>query len=485
VIYPELSAGMQALVRTSYGVFLFLTLMAALPHARRYFCAEQWGGYTQTGILSSVIQRPVVVGAWLVLWGASALALILGRMVVAASAFNLLTCYYFFNRLRWTSLSRGMGAPGFIAMWLGAAVFLLEVTSAHMPSARSVALLTLQVDFGLIMVSAGVYKLVAGYRQWSGMELGMANPEWGYWSTFWSRWSPRHPLFRFLNEMAWGTEVVCGVLMLFPATRAWGGAGIALSFVFIASQIRLGFLCEMVITCCLLFFTHGTWPDQWLSAVWPVAPRPEVTQPWPTAAAMLIMACWAYMALLPFVRVGMFYNQLKHRSWPTPVQRALDAYANACGLILWRVFTADVVNFFVRVWEVGAGPRRQITNYSGRGWARFAQVAECIVITSVFTTLKYFPSNRELFEQKLLRYARTIPHAPNTALVFEWVHMRASVDGFAPVPVAEFAVDGVRATVIETTLSDHVSVRAVAGGSPVHEGSSPGSYAPRAPRTVS
>ena len=82
----------------------------------------------------------------------------------------------------------------------------------------------------------------------------------------------------------------------------------------------------------------------------------------------------------------MLYNQLKHRSWPAPVQRALDAYANAFGLILWRVFTADVVNFFVRVWEVGATGRRQITNYSGRGWSRFAQVAECIVITSVFTT---------------------------------------------------------------------------------------------------
>ena len=483
--YPELSTGMQALVRTSYGAFLLLTLIAALPHWRRYFCAEPWGGYTQRGSLSSVIQRPFIVFVWLALWCASAVALIAGRFVVPAAAFNLLTCYYFFNRLRWTSLSRGMGAPGFIAMWLGAAVLLLEVTRAHMPSAHGVVLLTLQVDFGLIMVSAGLYKLFAGYRHWSGMELGMANPEWGYWSSFWSRWSPRHPLFRFLNEMAWGTEVVCGVLMLFPVTRAWGGAGIALSFVFIATQIRLGFLCEMVITCCLLFFTAGTWPDQWLSAVLPPVPSRMVGEPWPLVASMLTAACWIYMALLPLVRAGMFYNQLKHRSLPVPVQRALDAYANAFGLILWRVFTADVVNFFVRVWEVNPGGRRQISDFAGRGWSRFAQVAECIVITSVFTTLKYFPSNGALFQQKLLRYARTIPHAPNTTLVFEWVHMRAGADGFAHVPVAEFSVDGAHARVTETTLSDHVSVRAIAGASPVHEGARPGSYAPRAPRVVS
>ena len=43
-----------------------------------------------------------------------------------------------------------MGAPGFIALWLGAAVFLLEVTTCYAPGLRGLALLTLQVDFGAI-----------------------------------------------------------------------------------------------------------------------------------------------------------------------------------------------------------------------------------------------------------------------------------------------------------------------------------------------
>ncbi|MDP2388714.1 MAG: hypothetical protein Q8N52_00190, partial [Acidobacteriota bacterium] len=177
---------------------------------------------------------------------------------------------------------------------------------------------------------------------------------------------------------------------------------------------------------------------------------------------------------------GMFYNQLKHRGWPAPVQRALDAYANVFGLILWRVFTADVVNFFVRVWEQPAsGGRKLLSEFRRTGPWRFSQVAECIALTSVFTTLKYYPSNRALFETRLLRYARTIPTAAGSTLVFEWVSMMPTPTAFEYIPVAEFAVDVEAAAVHETALSSQVNVRGAAPFSPVHEGLRPGSYAPR------
>lgn len=479
---PELSPSLQAIIRVLYGVLLLLTLIAALPHARRYFFAERWGGYTQRGALADVLQNPFVGSAWLSLWIAATLALIAGVGVMAASLFNLVTCYYFFNRLRWISLSRGMGAPGFIALWLAAAVFVLELTARHMPDARPIALLTLQIDFALIMLTAGLFKLAAGYRDWSGMELGMANPEWGYWAAFWKRWPPRHPLFRFLNEMAWGTEVACGLLMLIPATRSYGAAGIALSFVFIATQIRLGFLCEMVIVCCLLFFAPGTIVDRWATTFWPTLAAAESLPGIQFSAAIQALfaaACLTYLALLPFVRAGMFYNQLRHRAWPAPLQRALDLYANVFGLILWRVFTADVVDFFVRVWEPVAGVRRQITDFGRGGFSRFSQVAECIALTTLFTTLRYFPGNSRMFQDKLVRYARTIPRQSTAPLIFEWVHVSAQPDAFAFVPVAEFTVDPDRGSVIETTVSQHVSIRAGSRSSPLHEGAQPGSYAPK------
>ena len=181
----------------------------------------------------------------------------------------------------------------------------------------------------------------------------------------------------------------------------------------------------------------------------------------------------------------MFYNQLRHRSWPAPVQRALDLYANTFGLILWRVFTADVVNFFVRVWEQPvAGARRLVSDYRRTGPYRYSQVAECIALTSVFTTLKYYPSNHTLFESRLLRYARTIPRQATSSLVFEWVRVAARPDAFEYVPVAEFRVEPGTEMVVETELTDEFSVRGVPDVSPVHEGAHPGSYAPlKGPRT--
>jgi hypothetical protein len=295
------------------------------------------------------------------------------------------------------------------------------------------------------------------------------NPEWGYWAERWSRWPPLHPVFRALNELAWSTEVVAGLLMLFAPTRLLGGLAIALSFVFIATQIRLGFLCEMVIVACVLFA-----PGTGGRAVEAGSPLPDAVQ------SALAVFFYGYLAILPLARVGMYYNQLAHRSLPAFIQRALDLYTNTFGLIIWRVFTADVVNFFVRIWEEpSSGSRRLVSHYDGFPWTnRFRQVAECIAVTSVFTTLKYYPSNRALFVERLLRYARTIPHARESNLVFEWVQIRKRPDRFDFLSAAEYRVDTRAGTVIDTVLSDVVSVQAPAAASPVHEAVRPGSYVP-------
>jgi hypothetical protein len=481
--YPTLSTGLQAFARGAYGALLLLTLAAALPQARRYFQSERWGGYAQSSRWVDAVQNPYVGPVLLVVWFASALGLMAGKLVLLSAAVNLLFCHYMFIRMRWRAVLRGMGAPGFIAFWLGAAVFLLELTTRHAPGLRGLALLTVQVDFALIMISAGLYKLVSGYRAGFGMQLGMVNPQWGYWPAFWRGWPPRHQLFRVLNEMAWSTEVFAGVLMLVPPTRMLGAVAILLSFVFIATQIRLGFLCEMIVVCCLLFVPAGGAVDRTLGQILPNgqaanqagAPLPDVVY------AALAASCWLYMLLLPLVRAAMFYNQLAHKALPARLQSALDRYTNLTGLIIWRVFTADIVNFFIRVWVQPSrgGVRRLVSDYEGLTWThRYRQVAECITLTSVFTTLRYYPSRREIFTDRLIRYARTIPHEPDAQPVFEWVGIAIRPDRFAFVPVAEFIVDVDVARVTETILGDATDVHGVPGFSPLHESARPGSYAP-------
>ncbi len=101
-----------------------------------------------------------------------------------------------------------------------------------------------------------------------------------------------------------------------------------------------------------------------------------------------------------------------------------------------------------------------------------------ICLASLFTTLKYYPSQDALFQERLLRYARTVPLPTDSRLVFEYVSVMRSKTGFDWVPAAEFLVDVEAGTVEERVLRSDVPLRSADPVSPVHEGVVPGSYAP-------
>ena len=478
LLYPSLSPSVLDFVRIAYGILLVATLFGTLPHAKRFFLSERWGGYAQRGPWVDPIQNPIVLPLLLVVWLVSGAALILGRSIVPAALINFFLSRYFFIQMRWRGVLRGMGAPGFITYWLAAALLLLEYTRRFAPELAGLALLVLQVDFALIMLSAGMYKFSAGYHENNGMELGLVNPQWGYWPHVWSRSRPAGWWFRTFNELAWGTEVLAALLMLFPPTRFLGGMLILISFIFIATQIRLGFLCEMIIVCCLIFAYPGSMVDRWVTSALPGLPAPAGPAP-PVVNTLLGVGLWAYLALLPFARLGLSYNFHAKKALPGILQRVFELYTNFFGLILWRVFSADITNFFVRIYEQDSDGSRRLISCWGRT-LRYVQVAESIAVTSLFTTLKYYPSNNQLFVDRLLRYSRTIPRGSDAVLVFQYVSILKRDAHFDFVPVAEYVVDTSLGTVAEHVLDNSVSVRAAAERSPIHEGARPGSYVPLA-----
>jgi len=476
-VFPHLSPSTQSFIRITYGLLIIATLAHALPHARRFFVSERWGGYAERGLGTDWLQNPFALPLVLAVWFAAAFALVLGWWVVPAALVNGVLCRYFFIHMRWRGLLRGMGAPGFIASWLGLAVLLLEYTRRHAPDLQGLALLVLQVDFAFIMLSAGVYKFSAGYRTNNGMELGMVNPEWGYWWRFWSRQRPDAWWFRLFNELAWSTEVIAALLMLVPATRSIGGMLILVTFVFIATQIRLGFLCEMVMVSCLLFAHPGSLVEVWLSAV--VAP-PEIAATNTTPAwvnTLLAAGLWTYLVALPLAHAGLSFNLYAKKRFPGMLQRIFDAYTNTFGIIVWRVFSADHTNFLIEIDERKADGTTQRISTWGEG-LRFSHVAESITVTTLFTTLKYYPSNSTLFTIRLLRYARTIPRRADSTLGFRYFGVVKREDRFDFVLAAEYIVDLARGVVEEQVIDPSISVRAPVAASPVHEAARPGSYAP-------
>lgn len=378
-----------------------------------------------------------------------------------------------------------MGAPGFMTYWLGSCVFFLEYGLRMDPGGtlRPLALSLFRIDFAAIMLSAGFYKLVSGYPKNEGMEYGMVNPWWGYWWCSYQKVRPDHVMFRTLNHLAYGTEIIAAILMFIPSTSSLGAWLIIISFLFIATQIRLGFLCEMVVVSALIYMEPGSLADRILDTWVPAATAevrggPEI---FPYVNSGLAPFLWGYILMIPLAHTGLWYNFLARRPLRGFLQKILEGYTNFFGIIIWRVFTIDVVNFFANIYVVAkqSGQRSLYSSFGALDWNsrfRYRHVGEFVCLASVFTTLKYYPSNRSLFEERLIRYASTVPCPSDSVVVFEYRSIRKRQHGFEFVPVVEYVVDIHRRTIEERVLDQSFSVRVDV--SPVHEAHYPGTYVP-------
>lgn len=483
--YLSLSWSVQALVRNGFAFITLGMLLLSLPNANRFFGSEKYNGYADDEPFLNILLSPMGRVCVLASWFAAAWWLIWDQYTVPAALVCLVWSRFFFISLRWRSISRGMGAPGFMLYWMAALVFFLEWTRFYDPGGwlRPAVILAFKVDFAVIMICAGQYKLFSGYPQNNGMERGMVNPWWGRLWKQYRKVPPRSIVFRFLNHCAYLTEIVAGVLMLYPPTAELGALAMAGSFIFIFVHIKLGFLCHTVIFCTFLFCAPGGWLDSLL----PSAPTAAQVEPalWLTLLNGAFFAFFAvYVLLLPFMKLGTYYNFYAKKRLPASWQKFQDKWTNIWGIIIWRVFTIDNTNFFVHAFfEDRVTGKRKLYSKPGRydlsTGLRYIHVCEFVCFVSIFTTLKYFPSNSPLFQKKLWRYARTIPCPRDQILVFQWVDLKKHADRFEEVPSKEFHIDFRAQELTVINLEDGSSETDSERFSNLVEGSVVGSYAPK------
>lgn len=482
--YLCLSLPVQQLIRMGFALCTLGMLALSLPNAHRFFGTARRRGYADDGPLLTPLLSPL--GRVLVLssWIAAACWLLVDHHTVVAAAVCLMWSRFFFISMRWKSLSRGMGAPGFMLYWLSGLTFLLEYTRYYDSTGwlRPLAILAFKLDFAVIMLCAGQYKMFAGYPQNNGMERGMVNPWWGKLGSFYRKRSPDSAVFWFFNHCAYLGEIVAGVLMLYPKTAEAGALFMAASFVFIFVHIRLGFLTQTVITSCLLFCAPGGVVDGLL----PHAVVPHQAHAHPgilLVNALLAAVLLAYIVLLPLAKAGQYYNFYAHKRLPDPWQSLCDRWCNFWGIIIWRVFTIDNTNFYVNVYfeDQRSGARRLYSKPQGYdldSGLRYIHVCEFVCFVSVFTTLKYFPANSQLFQKRLWRYANTLPCPSSSHIIFEWVDIQKSDGQFLDVASREFRLDPVNRELTVVDLRDGSTATDKLRFAELVEGVVVGSYAP-------
>ena len=95
----------------------------------------------------------------------------------------------------------------------------------------------------------------------------------------------------------------------------------------------------------------------------------------------LAVGLWAYIALLPFAHLGLAANLYLRQSLSPKLQRLLETYTNTFGIIVWRVFSVDVVGFFIKIHRAqrhDTSSRELVGKWGWRHGLRYSSVAEAI-----------------------------------------------------------------------------------------------------------
>lgn len=466
------------------AAFLFLLdWLCYLPLFRALFASEQPGEWKAPSSGRMILEG----GLWLSALGIAGC----GPEPLRAVGWGVLWLIFrrLFIRRRWNSVRRGCGAPGFMSHWT--ALWIFAVESARLVDGTGWLVgqifAALRLDFALIMICAGTYKAAVGFLRGHGMEFGRVNPLWGYhWKYFFQK-NPSGVYPRMMNLLASGGEIVAGILLLIP--HPWcqmaGALIVSLSFFYVSLFIRLGRLAWLMVLLPAFYLPGVLEGAQNSSGVLRQLPFFWL--------AVLAVPFWIFMGLLPFLKLTQYYNLFANRTLPRILQRLFTVVADTIPVIVWRVFTPDVINFFIRIsfWEkeqkiLLVGEDRI---YSYRNWAhpwlklRFLHVAESIALVSVFTTLKYFPSRPELFEDRLLRYARSLasslPHG-TSRMEFEYVAILKQPGAWSFHPAFSCLVDLDTRKVSRKVIDSDFDPSRPAPFSPVRESRRPGSLEPLA-----
>jgi len=392
---------------------------------------------------------------------------------------------HIFIKRRWSSVRRGCGAPGFMSHWTALWVFAVGLARLIDGTGWLVGQIffTMRLDFAIIMLCAGSYKIAVGYLRGNGMEFGRVNPIWGYHWRYSSKTPPGGFYPSLMNVLAASTEILSGILLLVP--NPWsqipGAILVSLSFIYVSFSIRLGRLA-------------------WLMAFLPAVFLPGVMEGAKNNAAILgqlphewlvVLAIpfWTYMVLLPIIKMTQYLNLFANRALPGLLQAVITKIADGVPIIMWRVFTPDVTNFFVRIYKSESGERKLLvgeTNiYEYRNWKdfwikmRFLHVVESIALVSVFNTVKYFPSKTELFEERLIRYAKSIAasfKSPIQKMEFEYVLVKKMTKNFLFKPVMNIVVNLREEQIVKKVIDPEFDLSETALFSPIRECASAGTY---------
>lgn len=380
---------MDLYVKTVAIINLFQYVLL-IPNYKLIFSEKKFGGYLDRKKMSLKFESELVTVVWILL----NFLLLLEIEIIYTSFMLLLFCYYYFILHRFTSISRGMGAPGYFTFFINKINFLIILASEYFPNSLNYLVNFISTEIGLIFVVSAVYKIKSGYLTDRGINIGLVNPQWSYFPNFWQKISPFSIKFKILNFLSIYMELLGGIFLCIPKTQIAGFTLITLTFLAVATTVRLGVLCIQIILSVSIVFINTLETKN-------LTYRHDVLK----IILFIIIIAEIISYLVNFMILTKEYN------FKFIIRRFVQLMNKYYGISLWRVFTSDITSIYVEVYAKNKfGEYKLLSEWDKWNCFRYRNVGESITITSIFTTLKYFPADSNLFENKLLTHSYSIKH---------------------------------------------------------------------------
>jgi len=444
------------LFKEIFSIIVILDLILMAPFFNRYIGRE----YNPKSIFKNRLFTSLIFGLILV----SGISIFL-NLYSTLGALSLLIVYrYIHIDQRFNSLSRGAGAVGYMPYHCAFFIFTVETFysfgAAHLVgSFYSIYI----IEVAVIYICAGLSKGLAGYTKGNGFEIALVNPFWSNFFLLFKRIRPDSSFFKIQNYFGFMTEIACGILLLFPETRIIGAILIVLIFGYILLVLNLGLLPLLMICSSVLFL-----PDLGISfqntysnelKIWDLELIP----------LLLIGLFKLYVTLVILVKVYLYFKVFGKNKWKINKPIAfLEKLALYVPIFIWRVFTADVTNVFVRItkmnkqkeviWDENVKSNLSFANLVKN--YRFYHVSEMVVLTTIFNQLKYPKAGIEEVKERLSRYVKSLSSRllENDVLCFELVKVESRDSGFKFQPIMKLMVNcNGKVLEVENIVEDPIS----------------------------
>lgn len=372
--------------------------------------------------------------ALVTLWLLSSIFIILNIYSILACLISLCITYYFFIFLRYDSISRGFGAPGYFLTFANLISLCVQVVYKYQQSNFELVVSIVGFEIGTIFVVSGIYKCSSGYLVGKGINIGLNNPMWGYKPQYWRTWGSTQTRTKLINWISIFGEIFGGALLMSIKFQFAGAIVISLMFIGVMFMVRLGTLCPTII-----FVTFGT---NIISA-----PKMNESENMVNTFYFSFVAI-ILQAIIFLTYAGILFNFYRKNSLPIPLQKSVNLIQEFIGISLWRVFTSDITSIHIRVFNVNPdGNRLELSEWGRKRNRRFNFVGEAISVTSIFTLLKYQVSH-EAFYSRLITYAKSFPHE-NIEFEFHYIESNSKM----------ISERHVRTYLVNTTHSDVIEIR--------------------------